>query len=44
MDNYEILLKDSKDGLNDKFSKIFKIHKVNFDKNEKFIEYKKCFY
>ena len=37
----EILLKDSKDGLNDKFLKIFKIHKVNLNKNKQFIEYKK---
>ena len=37
----EILLKDSEEGLKDKFSKIFKIYNVNLNKNKKFIEYKK---
>ena len=40
-DANEILLKDSEQGLKDKFLKTFNIEKINLNKNEKFTLYKK---
>ncbi len=37
----EILLKDSEQGLKDKFLKVFNVDEGNLNKNKKFIEYKK---
>ena len=37
----EILLKNSEQGLKDKFLKIFSIDEINLNKNKKFMEYKK---
>ncbi len=40
-DANQILLKDSEEGLKDKFLKIFHTEEVNLNKNKKFAEYKK---